>query len=139
MPNVAEAPLHTHAQTCRVRIGRRTQSALDPTRFVGKGSKKRYGLLAVENDDYDEVPDLLRKIERRVAARRVWVSGSWPIEMGGAEASNIHALAKSIGRQIGDSNRDLVTGAGLSVGSASISGFLSALRKGGGGDLDTVW
>ncbi|KHN56276.1 SIR2 family protein [Pectobacterium fontis] len=97
---------------------------------------KRYGLLVVEIDNYDEVPELLRKVERRVAAKRVWVSGSWPIEHGGAEASNIHAFAESIGRQIGESNRDLVTGAGVLIGSASISGFLAALRNGGGWDLD---
>jgi len=39
---------------------------------------RRYGLVAVEIDDYDEVPSLLREVERRVAALRVWVSGSWP-------------------------------------------------------------
>ena len=97
---------------------------------------KRYGLLVVEIDSYDEVPDLLRKVERRVAAKRVWVSGSWPIEHGGTEASNIHAFAESVGRRIGESGRDLVTGAGILVGSASISGFLAALRNGGGWDLD---
>ncbi len=41
---------------------------------------KRYGLVVVEIEDYAEVPDLLRQVERRVAARRVWVSGSWPPE-----------------------------------------------------------
>lgn len=97
---------------------------------------KRYGLLVVEIDSYDEVPDLLRKVERRVAAKRVWVSGSWPIEHGGAETANMHAFAESVGRKIGASNRDLVTGAGVLVGSASISGFLAALRNGGGWDLE---
>ncbi|MDO9328844.1 MAG: SIR2 family protein [Pseudomonas sp.] len=97
---------------------------------------KRYGLIAVEIDDYDEVPRLLREIERRVAARRVWVSGSWPIDQGGADTTHIHSLAESVGRRIGESNRNLVTGAGLLVGSASLSGFLSALRNGGGWDLD---
>lgn len=97
---------------------------------------KRYGLQVVEIESYDEVPELLRKVERRVAAKRIWVSGSWPIEHGGEEASNIHALAEDVGRKIGESNRDLVTGAGILVGSASISGFLAALRNGGGWDLD---
>ncbi|MFV3488874.1 hypothetical protein ACNJEC_21175 [Mycobacterium tuberculosis] len=36
----------------------------------------------VEIDNYSEVPELLRQVERRVAARRVWVSGSWPPEVG---------------------------------------------------------
>ncbi|WOE78867.1 SIR2 family protein [Pseudomonas protegens] len=97
---------------------------------------KRYGLLAVEVSGYAEIPALLRQIERRIAARRIWVSGSWPIERGGSESTNIHALAEDIGRQIGKTGRHLVTGAGLLVGSASLSGFLSALQQGGGWDLD---
>lgn len=97
---------------------------------------KRYGLLAVEIDDYDEVSALLRQIERRVAARRIWVSGSWPLEQGGSEPANIYAIAEDVGRRIGETNRHLVTGAGLLVGSASLSGFLAALRNGGGWDLD---
>ena len=95
---------------------------------------RRYGLIAVEIENYDEVPGLLREIERRVAARRVWVSGSWPIEDGASAAAN-YALAEDIGRWIGKSGRDLVSGAGILVGSASIAGFLEALRDGGGWDL----
>lgn len=97
---------------------------------------RRYGLIAVEIDDYDEVPGLLREIERRVAARRVWVSGSWPIEDGGAQAVTNYALAEDIGRWIGRSGRDLVSGAGMLVGSAAIAGFLDALRDRGGWDLN---
>ncbi|EPR14527.1 hypothetical protein M527_28685 [Sphingobium indicum IP26] len=97
---------------------------------------RRYGLIAVEIDDYEEVPDLLLQIERRVAARRIWVSGSWPIDDGGAAASDIYRLSEDVGRWIGRSGRDLVSGAGLLVGSAAISGFLEALRDGGGWDLN---
>lgn len=97
---------------------------------------RRYGLVAVEIDDYSEVPDLLRQIERRVAARRIWVSGSWPVEDGGSVPANIYALAEDIGRWIGRSDYDLVSGAGLLVGSATIAGFLEALRDGGGWDLN---
>jgi len=96
---------------------------------------RRYGLIAVEIDDYDEVPALLREVERRVAARRVWVSGSWPVESGGAEAAAHYVLAEDIGRWIGRSGRDLVSGAGVLVGSAAIAGFLDALRDRGGWDL----
>lgn len=98
---------------------------------------RRYGLIAVEIDDYDEVPGLLRAVERRVALRRVWVSGSWPLDDGVQQAGSIYSLAEDIGRLIGQSKLDLVTGGGLLVGSAAISGFLDALlRSGGGWDLD---
>ena len=97
---------------------------------------RRYGLIAVEIDDYDEVPDLLRQVERRVALHRVWVSGSWPMDIADAEASRIYAVAEGIGRIIGDMGQSLVSGAGLVVGSATIAGFLDTLRGGGGWDLE---
>lgn len=96
---------------------------------------KRYGLVVVEIDDYAEVPELLRQVERRVASRRIWVSGSWPPESG-PDIGKIYAVAQAIGQLVGDSGRDLVSGAGLVVGSASIAGFLDALRSSGGWDLD---
>lgn len=97
---------------------------------------RRYGLVAVEIDDYSEVPAILHQIERRVAARRIWISGSWPIEGGGVVAADIYSLVEDIGRWIGESGRDLVSGGGLLVGSAATAGFLDALRKGGGWDLN---
>lgn len=97
---------------------------------------KRYGLVAVEIDDYEEVPALLRAVERRVAQRRVWISGSLPLDSEPKEAEKIYLLSEEIGRGIGRAGLDLVTGAGLTVGPASISGFLDALRSGGGWDLD---
>ncbi|WP_286951511.1 MULTISPECIES: SIR2 family protein [Brevundimonas] len=97
---------------------------------------RRYGLIAVEIESYDEVPGLLREIERRVATRRIWISGSWPVEGGGPGAASNYALAEDIGRLIGRSGRDLVSGAGMLVGSAAIAGFLDALRDRGGWDLN---
>lgn len=96
---------------------------------------KRYGLLVVEIDSYDEVPELLRQIERRIASRQIWVSGSWPAESG-PEIAKVYAVAQKIGEMVGASGRNLVTGAGVVVGSASIAGFLDALRSNGGWDLD---
>ncbi|MFG1352352.1 SIR2 family protein [Xanthobacter autotrophicus] len=96
----------------------------------------RYGLVAVEIDDYDEVPALLRDVERRVAAMRVWVSGSWPLDAPGAGSSTLYSLAEGLGRVIATSGRDLVTGSGVLVGPASMAGFIDALRDGGGWDVD---
>lgn len=90
----------------------------------------------MEIDDYAEVPELLHQVERRVAARRIWVSGSWPIESGGSATAAIYSLSEAIGRWAGQSGRALVSGIGLLVGSAVISGFLDALRDRGGWDLD---
>lgn len=94
----------------------------------------RYGLVAVEIEDYAEVPDLLRQVERRVAARRVWISGSWPSSHDGTDVP--YELAERLGFAIGQRGLALVTGAGLTVGSGSLSGFLRALREAGGWDIE---
>ncbi|MEY9182369.1 SIR2 family protein [Bradyrhizobium sp. USDA 313] len=98
---------------------------------------QRYGLRVVEIDRYDEVPELLTELERRVAKRRVWVSGSWPVgEEGATRAEFIHEVAQGIGAALGTAGYTLVSGAGLLVGSAALSGFLSSLQKTGSWDLE---
>lgn len=98
---------------------------------------KRYGLLAVEVDSFDEIPGLLKDVERRVARDRVWVSGSWPVTGdGSASAGSVHDLSVELGAEIGQAGYALVSGAGTLVGSASIDGFLRSLRTSGVWDLD---
>lgn len=97
---------------------------------------KRYGLVAVEIDDYDEVPDLLRQVEKGVAAKRVWVSGSWPLTIADDRTARIYSLSEHVGNLVGERGFDLVSGFGVLVGSASIAGFIEALRVGGGWNMD---
>jgi Sir2- and TIR-associating SLOG family/SIR2-like domain len=97
---------------------------------------RRYGLLALEVEDFDEIPDVLHRLERRVAMRRVWISGSWPIDGADTRAAKAYEVAHTLGREIGNSGDSLVTGGGLLVGSAAISGFLDALRGSAAWDLE---
>jgi hypothetical protein len=98
---------------------------------------QRYGLRAVEITTYDEVPLLLKEIERKLAERRVWVSGSWPVGVeGGARAEFVYQVAYGLGRELGAAGLTLINGSGLLVGSAVVSGFLSALQHAGSWDLD---
>jgi hypothetical protein len=91
----------------------------------------------VEIDRYDEVPVLLAELEHRVAQRRVWVSGSWPVgEQGASRAAFVHEVAQGIGAALGAEGYTLVSGSGLLVGSAALSGFLSSLQKTGSWDLE---
>jgi hypothetical protein len=91
----------------------------------------------VEIDNYDEVPELLLALERRVAQRRVWVSGSWPVgEEGASRAAFVHEVAYGIGAALGKEEYTLISGSGLLVGSAAVSGFLSSLQQTGGWDLE---
>jgi hypothetical protein len=98
---------------------------------------KRYGLRAVEIGSYDDVPELLRELESKVAQSRVWISGSWPVGLAGAsEAEYIHEVAFGLGKALGNMGLTLVSGSGLLVGSASVSGFLSSLQQSGSWDLE---
>lgn len=96
---------------------------------------KRYGLLVVEIEEYGEVDELLREVERRVAARHIWVSGSWPSDAEHKGLRRASMIAEAIGEELGKEGYMLVTGGGLSVGSASVTGFLGALQRGGDWDL----
>jgi hypothetical protein len=96
---------------------------------------RRYGLIAVEIDDYDEVPALMREIERRVAAHRVWVSGSWPLG-DASQAADVYRLSEGLGRMIGATGHDLVSGSGMLVGPATMAGFIDSLRASGDWDVD---
>lgn len=97
---------------------------------------RRYGLIAVEIEDYDEVPQLLRQVESRIASKRVWVSGSWPLDGTNPATSRVYAISEELGRMIGRTGRDLISGTGVLVGPATVSGFMDALRAGGGWDMD---
>jgi len=97
----------------------------------------RYGLQVVEVDSYEEVPGLLKEVERRIAGDRVWVSGSWPVVSSRANnAAYVTEIARLLGKRLAAENYCLVTGGGLTVGSASISGFLDGLQRSGVWDLD---
>jgi Sir2- and TIR-associating SLOG family len=48
----------------------------------------------------------------------------------------IYEVANGLGRELGDAGLTLVSGSGLLVGSAVVSGFLSALQRGGMWGLD---
>lgn len=97
----------------------------------------RYGLQVVEIEKYGEVADLMRDVERRVASNRVWISGSWPLTGGPPDdLTYVADVAFAIGHQLGLNNFTLVSGAGLTIGSATISGFLGALQQSGSWDLE---
>lgn len=97
----------------------------------------RYGLHVVEINDFVEVPLLMTQVERQVARKRVWMSGSWPHEnTSSSEASYVSEVASTIGQMLGEENYSLVSGSGLTVGPASISGFLNALQRFGSWDLE---
>ena len=91
---------------------------------------QRYGIQCVEIDDYEEVDDILREVEMTLARRSVMVSGSFPDILDPAELDrrrHIEAVARGVGRLVAERGKRLVSGFGLVVGSASLSGALSVV------------
>jgi hypothetical protein len=102
---------------------------------------QRYGLRVVPIAKYSEVDDLMIEVERRVASHRVWISGSWPSAIGGGAGDPggeryVAQVAAAIGQKLGESGFSLVSGMGLTVGAASVSGFLEGLRRTATWDLE---
>lgn len=91
----------------------------------------RYGLVVVEIDDYDEIFELLSEVERRVKANKVWVSGSWPL-VGASDDQGrlVYEVADRLGVGLATASGSLVTGAGTTVGSGVLAGFLRGLGTG---------
>lgn len=91
----------------------------------------RYGLVVIEIDDYDEVFDLLSEVEKRVKSNKVWVSGSWPL-VGAADDQGrlVYSVADKLGVALAANSGSLVTGAGTTVGSGVLAGFLRGLGAG---------
>lgn len=96
---------------------------------------KRYGLQVIEIKHYGEVDELLQEVERRVASRHIWVSGSWPADSAHPGLRRASIVAEAIGEELGKGGYMLVTGGGLTVGSAAVTGFLGALQRAGDWDL----
>lgn len=90
---------------------------------------QRYGIHCVEVDQYEDVDSILKAVERRLANRSVFVSGSLPADASAAQRSSVEAFAREVGRVIAKNHKRLVSGYGLTVGSAAISGALGEIMK----------
>lgn len=117
--------------------------------FAGRGSKERfeyaerrhklwvedlenYGIHCVEVDGWSELDELMKAVEHRLASSSVMVSGSYPEELpsgGTAGRKRIEAVARGIGEALAHDRYRIVSGFGLVVGSATLSGALDELYK----------
>ena len=120
-----------------------------PARGKGKGAKgrheaagirhqlwvedlQRYGIQCVEIDDYAEIDDILREVEMRLARRSIMVAGSYPDTFDPGDLDHrrrVEAVARGVGGLIAARGKRLVSGFGLVVGSATVSGALGVALK----------
>lgn len=90
---------------------------------------KRYGIECVEVDEYEEIDDILHTVELRLAGRSVFVSGSLPPAAPDDQRRRVEDVAREVGRVIAEQHKQLISGFGLTVGSASVAGALSVILK----------
>lgn len=91
----------------------------------------RYGVKFVEVGNWDELPGLLESVELRTVRDSVLISGSLPEDASPAEREAPVSVAEAVAGMLPGEGFRLVSGFGLTVGSAAISGLLAALdRKG---------
>jgi hypothetical protein len=101
---------------------------------------QRYGIQSVETDEYEDVDEILRAVELRLARRSVLVSGSFPDTADAADflqRRKIEDVARGVGRLVAEREKRLVSGFGLVVGSAAIAGVLSVVLKEATPNLET--
>lgn len=97
---------------------------------------RRYGIACVEVDEYEEIDEILRAVELRVASRSVFVSGSLPADAPDDQRRRIEDIARQVGQVIAERQKRLISGFGLTVGSAAIAGALDVILKEPTANLD---
>lgn len=93
---------------------------------------QNYGIQCVEVSDWEEIDDLMDAVERRIAFGSVLVSGSFPDAPDpdlSRERARVEAIAKGVGGLLARGGRRLVSGFGLVVGSATLTGALDELYR----------
>lgn len=100
---------------------------------------QRYGIQCVEIDEFTEVEEILREVETHLARRSIMISGSFPDTLDPADLDRrrkIEAVARGVSRLIAERGKRLVSGFGLVVGSAAVSGALGVVLTEDAPNLD---
>lgn len=87
---------------------------------------KRYGIQALIIDEFSEITDVLKEIERRFRKRTIFISGSAE-EYGEYSRNEAQTLIHNLSKEIISSGFRIVNGFGWGVGSAVINGALEAI------------
>lgn len=87
---------------------------------------KRYNIQALELDTYDQITEILNRIEDRFRRKSVFISGA-AHEYGAWGRETSEQFLSLLAGKLIKSNARIVTGVGLGVGSAVLSGALSEI------------
>lgn len=96
---------------------------------------KNYGIQTHLVDEYDEIPEILRELNKRVDRKNIFVSGS-AADFGPLGKDRIEDLARRLGTELMNRGYNLVTGLGLGIGGAVTIGAMEALYRTPASHLD---
>ena len=91
---------------------------------------RRYGIMAVMLDSFDQFTQTLKHLERRYRARQIFISGSATTYAPWSENES-HRFLALLGKRLTENGMNVVTGFGLGVGPYIINGVLDELEKEG--------
>lgn len=88
---------------------------------------KRFGIQIVYVDDYSEITDIFKEIEKSVLANNVFISGSADIFEGYWTKGKVEELAYTLSKTLVKEAFKITSGFGLGIGSSIINGALSEI------------
>ena len=91
---------------------------------------RRYGIMAVLLDNFDEYTQTLKNLERRYRARQIFISGSAATYAPWTE-NDSHRFLALLGKSLIEKGMNVITGFGLGVGPHIINGVLDELEREG--------
>lgn len=89
---------------------------------------KRYRIKALLVDNYTDITEILKEIERRYRKKTIFISGSAE-EYGHWDRNQAQSFVHSLSKKIVTSNYRVVNGFGWGIGSAVINGALEAVYE----------
>jgi Sir2- and TIR-associating SLOG family/SIR2-like domain len=91
---------------------------------------RRYGIMTVLLDNFDQYTQTLKHLERRYRARQIFISGSATTYAPLTE-NEAHRFLALLGKRLTENGMNVVTGFGLGVGPYVINGVLDELEREG--------
>lgn len=95
---------------------------------------RRYGIVGILVDSYQEYTELLKRVERRFRASRIFISGS-AVDYEPLGLDKGQRLVNDMARSLIESGAGIVSGFGVGIGPLVVNGALEAAEKEGSRDL----
>lgn len=89
---------------------------------------KRYKIIVLLVSEYQDITDILNRIEKSIVYKNIFISGS-AATFGDWEEEEVYKFSANLSKAIVKKNSNIVTGFGLGIGSSVISGALEELYK----------